>query len=223
MGVPENIDALLVKYDITQDCLARIAGCSPAAVTKWRRGAHPGKAYVDKITDYFNLTDDDIYSDNYGLAAKEHGRFCPEGAIRAESCDMVEVPLLGRVHAGPLSSPDDLSEKGETVSIPSFLLKSDPSCYALESEGDCMNKVYPEGCIIVVSPNKQPQNGSVAVAMVDGHEAVMRRMYKTQHTLVLSPESFNPEHSDIVVTADSERTVELVGTVVWFQSNGEME
>jgi len=31
------------------------------------------------------------------------------------------------------------------------------------------------------------------------------------------------EHADIVITAADERTVELVGTVVWFQAAKEME
>ena len=37
MGIPENIDALLVKYDINQDHLARIADVTPGAVTGWAK------------------------------------------------------------------------------------------------------------------------------------------------------------------------------------------
>ena len=39
MGIPENIDALLVKFDITQEALARIAGVAPSSVNGWRNGA----------------------------------------------------------------------------------------------------------------------------------------------------------------------------------------
>ena len=86
-----------------------------------------------------------------------------------------------------------------------------------------MNKVYPEGCTIAVSPNKEPMNGSVAVVSIDGREAVMRRMYRTPNTLVLSPDSFNPDHDDIVVTSETEHTIEFLGKVVWFQAREEME
>lgn len=41
MGVPENIDALLVKFNINQDHLARIADVTPGAVTGWRKGSTP--------------------------------------------------------------------------------------------------------------------------------------------------------------------------------------
>ena len=86
-----------------------------------------------------------------------------------------------------------------------------------------MNRVYPEGCIIFVSPNKEPQNGSVAVVTIDGIDTVMRRMFRTTDTLVLSPDSFNPDNRDIVITSDDNRMVEFKGKVVWFQPDGEME
>ena len=86
-----------------------------------------------------------------------------------------------------------------------------------------MNRVYPEGCLIAVSPNRRPQNGSVAVVTIDGGKTVMRRMYKTQNTLVLSPDSYNPENVDIVITREDEHTVEFRGKVVWFQAREELE
>ena len=75
MGVPENIDALLVKFNINQDHLARIADVTPGAVTGWRKGSTPRKDAVRNICDYFNLSEDDILSENYGLAAKSMEAF----------------------------------------------------------------------------------------------------------------------------------------------------
>lgn len=70
MGVPENIDALLERFDITQETLARIAGVSPSSVSNWRRNQMPRMGAVDKICEYFGLTRDDIMSNSLGLAAK---------------------------------------------------------------------------------------------------------------------------------------------------------
>lgn len=137
--------------------------------------------------------------------------------------EFVSVPLLGRVHAGKLSEAENLEERKELVGIPAFLYESDKDTYAVVVEGDCMDKVYPEGCVIAISPNRQPQNGSVAVVTIDGIETVMRRRYRTANTLVLSPDSFNPEHKDIVITSDDDHVVEFGGKVVWYQSNGERE
>ena len=70
MGVPENIDALLEKFDITQETLARIAGVSPSSVSKWRRDQMPRMGAVNKICKHFGLTWDDIMSNSLGLATK---------------------------------------------------------------------------------------------------------------------------------------------------------
>lgn len=143
------------------------------------------------------------------------------GARNVSSMPTGRIPLLGRVRAGNPVEPDIFD--GETILIPQFLIDSDPDCYALESEDDCMGKVYPEGCVIVVSPNKTPQNGSVAVASIDAEDYIMRRMYRTPNTLLLSPDSHNGEHKNIVITSDGKHAVEFVGKVVWFQSREEME
>lgn len=109
------------------------------------------------------------------------------------------------------------------VEIPQKLLDQDPECFVVSSEGDCMNQVFAESSDLVVSPNRQPQDKSIVLVVIDGADAVVRRMRRTASTLILSPESFNPEHKDIIITDDSDHVVELKGVVVWFQAAAEME
>lgn len=222
MGIPENIDALLIKYDINQDCLARIAGVAPSAITRWRQGAWPRKKAIEMICEHFGLDEDDILSDAYGLAAKEHGTVpkLPPNAILPKASRPARLPLRGRVHAGKPGEPDVIED---TVELPASIADAHPKGYFLAVEGDCMDKVYPEGCYILIDPDREPQNGSIAVVSIDGSDYVMRRMLRTANTIVLSPESWNPVHKDVIITADNDRTVELVGTVVWFQASKEME
>lgn len=80
MGLAENIDTLLVKYDITQESLASIADVSPSSVARWRHGGSIRKAPLSKICAFFHLTEDDLLSDAHGLAAKEHGYYDPRKA-----------------------------------------------------------------------------------------------------------------------------------------------
>lgn len=226
MTIRENIIQLRRIFDITQEELASIAGVSRGAVSQWEGGfSEPRMGSIQKIADHFGLYKSNLIEDGGmdlidPVSKKPFSRVI-ENALPVIGMPMGYVPLLGRVHAGKPVEPDVFD--GEMVLIPQFLIDDDPDCYALTSEGDCMNKVYPVGCIIIVSPRKQPQNGSVAVVTIDGVETVMRRMYRTPNTLVLSPDSYNPEHKDIVITSDDERTVEFGGKVVWFQASKEME
>ena len=223
MGIPENIDALLVKYDINQDHLARIADVTPGAVTGWRKGSTPRKDAVRNICDYFNLSEDDILSENYGLAAKEHGDFPGISNARpAVGMVMGLAPRLGKVHAGVLAQPDVYDET-TIVSIPQSLVDEDPDCFVVSSEGDCMDKVLSVGSDLVVSRKKQPRDNSIVMASVDGCDYIVRRLRMTANTMILSPESHNPDHEDIIIRRDSEHSLEIPGVITWYQAPREME
>lgn len=212
MGISKNIKNLRTQADLTQAELADKIGVTRATVTQWEREwSQPRMGAIKKLADVFGVSVSQMVSED-GISYS-HSNVSP--------MPMATVPLLGTVHAGKPHDPDEYEYR--TIEIPQFLIDADPDCYALEAEGDCMNRVYPEGCTIAVSPNKEPVNGSVAVVSIDGREAVMRRMYRTPNTLVLSPDSFNPNHDDIVITSDTEHTIEFLGKVVWFQAREEME
>ena len=168
---------------------------------------------VQKLAGVFHVTSSDIVSDE---PAKSH---LPPNAILPRP-STAYAPLLGRVHAGDAQEPDVLDER---VPVPEDVIARHPSAYFLQVEGQCMSKVYPEGCYILIDPDREPQNGSIAVVSIDGSDYVMRRMYRGATTLVLSPESWEDGFEDIVISHGDERTVEFHGTVVWFQAAEEME
>lgn len=224
MSVATNIKMLRRIFGVTQKELAEIAGVSENAVSKWENGyADPRMGAIERIAACYGLTKSHLIEDG-GMSQIDPITKKPKpfssNAIKVTFGEYAKVPLIGRVHAGKPTEAESIDY--ECIAIPKFLVDSDTECYACIAEGDCMNKVYPEGCLIVVSPNKQPVNGSVAVVTIDGHDAVMRRMYRTTNTLVLSPDSFNPEHKDIVISEDDDHTVEFLGKVVWFQSKEEL-
>lgn len=163
MGVPENIDALLVKFDINQDCLARIAGVAPSAVTRWRNGVMPR-----------------------------------------------EEP--------------DVFDSADRCQVPAWVAEEHPRAFLLKVEGDCMDRVYPEGCLVAIDPDAEAVSGCVAAVQIDDTDFLMRRYIRTADTLVLSPDSFNPAHRDRVFTRDDwdDHFVRVVGRVVWFMGDGEL-
>lgn len=219
MSIGKNIQRYRNLRGLTQEELGKAVGVSSMAVSQWENDrAVPRMGSIERLSKTLGVTKSQLLDD--GTNGNLWHKVIP-GAIKAVPGEFVEVPVIGRIHAGKPTEAE--SVEYAAVPIPKSLVDSDPDCYACISEGDCMNKVYPEGCIIIVSPNKEPINGSVAVVSIDGNEAVMRRMYKTPNTLVLSPDSYNPSNKDIVITAESEHTVEFLGKVVWFQSKEEME
>lgn len=220
MGLPENIDALLVKHDLTQEALARIAGVTPGSVTGWRKGSRPRKEAISRLCEYFNISEDDLISDHYGLAAKEHGRYAmPDGAMPVVASSAT-VPLLtlGRVHAGAMTDEEEVAHR---VEVPASVCENHPRAFALEVEGDCMDRVIPEGSHVLVDPDREPGNGSIAVVETEAYSAVMRRWYRGSSTLMLTADS-HAEQEDMVFGPE-DGPVRVVGTVVWWQAPAEME
>ena len=220
MGLPENIDALLVKHDLTQEALARIAGVTPGSVTGWRKGSRPRKEAISRLCEYFNISEDDLVSDHYGLAAKEHGRYAmPDGAMPVVPSSAT-VPLLtiGRVHAGAMTDEEEVAHR---VEVPASVCENHPRAFALEVEGDCMDRVIPEGSHVLVDPDREPGNGSIAVVETEAYRAVMRRWYRGSSTLMLTADS-HAEQEDLVFGPE-DGPVRVVGTVVWWQAPAEME
>lgn len=224
MGVPENIDALLVKFDINQDCLARIAGVAPSAVTRWRNGAIPREEPIRKIVEHFGLTRDDIVSDSLGLAAKEHGASLPiPGAIPIAPSPVAYLPVRGNIHAGAAEEPDEYLD--EYMQVPAWVSEEHPEAFLLKVVGDCMDRLYSEGSIVAIDPAMEAVNGCVAAVQIDDTEFVMRRWFRTADTLVLSPSSTNPAHRDIVFGREDwdEHFVRVVGRVFWYMCDGVLE
>ena len=220
----KNIRAVRNSHELTQKQLADRGGVREQTVIKWEGGdveKPRQKAIVDKLCEVFGVTEQDLFGYADGFYAKLHGLTeAPAGAISPTGSASAFLPLRGRVHAGDPTDPENLDG---TVELPASVAANHPHAYFLEVEGDCMDRVYPEGCYILVDPDRAPADGSIAAVSLDGTEYVMRRLHMGATSMMLSPESSNPEHADIVVQQGDGRTVSLVGTVVWYQAKKEME
>lgn len=212
MGISQNIKRLRKQAGMTQVELAEKLDVARSTITQWETGwSSPRMGMVQKLAGVFGVTSAEMLAEPTDL---------PDGAMLPSDARPAYAPLLGRVHAGDACEPDVIDDR---IPIPYEVREAHPCGYFLEVEGSCMSRVYPEGCHIYIDPRQQPRNGSVAVVSIDGADYVMRRLYNTGRTVVLSPDSWDDCYEDIVITGEDGRTVEYVGTVVWFQPAEEME
>lgn len=211
MSTGANIKRLREQHGLTQEQLGKMVDVSRSTITQWERGwTTPRMGNVQLLAGALGVSTADIIADELP----------PSNAIKPTTAKPAYAPLLGRVHAGKAQEPDVLQD---AVPVPYEIIKRHPQGYFLQVEGDCMDNVYPEGCYILIDPEQCPSNGSIAVVSIDGADYVMRRLYRGANTLILSPDSHNADHEDMVFAATTEHTVEFHGTVVWFQSSKEME
>lgn len=53
-----------------------------------------------------------------------------------------------------------------------------------------MNRVIPEGSHVLLDPTITPSNGSIVVVETENYQAIMRRWYKGNNSLMLTADSY---------------------------------
>ncbi len=226
MTVADNIKAIRNIFNVTQRELAEVAGVTENAVSKWENGyAEPRMGAVEKIAACYGLSKLNIIEDggmdNFDPVTRKERPAIP-GAVPIAPSPAAYLPVMGNIHAGAAEEPCVYS--GEMAQVPAWVEREHPNAFLLKVEGDCMDRVYPEGCMVAIDPDAEAVSGCVAAVQIDDTDFVMRRYIRTADTLVLSPDSFNPAHRDRVFTRDDwdDHFVRVVGRVVWFMGDGEL-
>lgn len=202
--IGENIQKLRESADLSQTQLGSKIGKTRSAVSQYESGKIiPRMGVIEDLATVFRVSKSEIIGDS---------PLSIPGARPVRGVPMVEVPLVGRVHAGPAGDPDVYEDADETVEIPQTYLDIDPECVAVDFEGDCMLPDFGDATTLVVSPNSPFGNGSIVVVAVDSADYVVRRMEQTARELRLK--ASNPAHDDIVIPRDEEHDVEFKGKVL---------
>lgn len=211
MSIARNIRAVRTRNNLTQEEFGEIVGVSSMAVSQWETGrAVPRMGAVQKISDYFHISKGSLIDEDSSTLTK-----LPISGSTAT----LPLRTLGKVHAGVMDDDDACDD--EEIQVPERVVLAYPDAFLLRVEGNCMDRVIPEGSHVVVAPHKEPTNGSIVVIRDDTYEAIMRRYYKGSSALMLSPDSYEEEYQDIIVHDGQEIT--LIGVVVWWQASEMME
>ena len=100
------------------------------------------------------------------------------------------VPVLGKIAAG--SPIEALENQSESLPLSKSFLGSN-EYFALKVEGDSMiNAGINTGDYVIIKKTNIAENGKIVVALIDDHEATLKRMRKKGPSIAL--ESANPAY-----------------------------
>lgn len=125
--------------------------------------------------------------------------------------EVISIPVLGRVAAGvPI-----LAEENQigTVNIEKSKAASS-ELFGLRIKGDSMSPRIQEGDIVIVRRQDDAESGDVVIALVNGDEAVCKKLQKYKEGISLI--SFNPSYEPMTYTDDDirELPVKIIGKVI---------
>ena len=98
---------------------------------------------------------------------------------------LYDIRMLGYVAAGFPSPAEE--ELLDTMSLNEFLIKKPQATFLLKVDGDSMiDAGIMPGDLVLVEKGRQPKNGDVVIAYVDG-EWTMKHFYKKSKKVFLQP------------------------------------
>ena len=115
----------------------------------------------------------------------------PAGAMPVMVAHAVDLPVMGKIAAGtPIEA---ISEVSHNVAVPGQMVSAQGHHYALEVKGDSMiDAGINDGDVVVILETPVADNGDIVVALVEGHEATLKRYRRKGDMIAL--EAANPAY-----------------------------
>jgi len=101
------------------------------------------------------------------------------------SSDLLNIPLLGTIAAG---EPIEAIEDKETIKVSKSQLSKSGEHYALRVNGNSMiDEGVFDGDKVIVRKQPAVENGETAVALINGNEVTLKKIYKEKNGFRLQP------------------------------------
>ncbi|MGE5328104.1 MAG: helix-turn-helix domain-containing protein [Deltaproteobacteria bacterium] len=128
--------------------------------------------------------------------------------------DLIKIPILGVVRAGkPMYAEENIVdytyiEKDKT---------NGSRIFGLKVVGDSMNMIgIQEGDTIVVKEQPDIEDGEIGIVLIDGEEATIKKVFKTNGNITLMPQSTNPKHQPQIYDINKTE-IKIIGKAIEFR------
>ncbi len=201
----ERLRELRTEHNLQQKELAKKLFVDASTVSQWERGkAKPDYQKQQMLADLFNVSLDYLTgrSDTLTPTKKE-----------ASPQTGVKIPVLGTVRAGyPIYAEENILDYEEI----SRHMASTGEFFALRIVGDSMEPRMFSGDIIIVRKQEYIDSGDIAVVLVDGFEATVKKVIKQDKGIMLIPLNSSCDYEPTFYSSKEIETlpVAILGKVV---------
>lgn len=160
----DNLRRYISSKDLTQKDLAQEIDVSASTLNDWVTGKKlPRMDKIDKLCSFFHCTRSDLLD----VATKTKA---------------VKIPVLGTVVAGlPMEAVENIIDYEEI----SPDVAAGGNYFALRIKGRSMEPRICEGDVVIVRKQSDVESGDVAIVLVNGNEATVKKVKKTEEGIML--------------------------------------
>lgn len=177
---------------LTQQELAKYTGLNRTRISNYELGLRePNFETQELLADFFNVRLDYLMDRDNG------------------SNNL--IPVLGRVVAGiPIDAIEEIIDYEE---IPQSMAKNG-EYFALQIKGNSMEPKFSDGDVVIVRKQEDVDSGDIAIVLVNGNEATVKKLKKFNGGINLIPT--NPDYDVLTYTSNEieKLPVRVLGKVV---------
>ena len=196
-----NLRALMQRHGKTRNQVCDDLNFRYTTFNDWYNGnKYPRIDKIEILANYFNVLKSDLIEDKPTL---------PPDATLIGFSHLKRIPILGRIAAGtPIYAEENI--EGYTYTD----LNGGAEYFGLRVRGDSMDAAgIKDGYTVIVRRQPEVENGQIAVCLIDGQDATLKRFSQTGSVVTLMPQSTNPTHQPFIY--DLKQThVDILGLVV---------
>lgn len=199
----DRLKFLRKEKNITLDKLAEALNTTKATLSRYENGLRiPNVDFANQLSEFFGV------QSNYILGKSDFKEELPKGGYIPN--EIKRLPILGVVRAGePLYAEQNIIGY---FSIDAKLVPSGDYFY-LKVIGDSMNLSHIlDGQLILIRRQEEVENGEMALVLVHGEDATIKKFYRTDNMVTLMPHSSNPEYQPRVIDL-KQVSVKVIGKV----------
>lgn len=200
MTTNELLKSKRKELNLTMKQVADFVGVSEATVSRWESGniANMGRDKIALLSQILKLTPGAIAG--YDLYQKEFNKKTG-----------IKIPVLGLVRAGiPMDAVEYIIDYEEI----SEDMARQGEYFGLQIKGDSMEPKISEGDVVIVRKQPDIESGEIAIVLVNGDEATIKKVQKFNGGINLIPS--NPAYDVITYTNEQieKLPVRVLGKVV---------
>ena len=178
------LSELRKQKNMSQKELSSLLSIAQNTLSQYENGKRqPDNDTLIKLADFFGVTTDFLLGANDTHIPSTNEK---KG---------VKIPVLGKVQAGiPVEAIEDIIDYEEITEE----MAMQGNFFGLQISGESMMPRFAEGDVVIVRQQPTVDSGDIAVVMVNGNDATIKKLVKQKNGISLVP--LNPDFEPIFYT-----------------------
>jgi len=215
MTLGDKLRNLREGKNIKQKDLGHFLQLSQKSISNYERNVRqPNNDILKKLADFFSVSTDFLLGTSVSKASTDctlrvNDRLADFCYFSIDST--IKIPVVGEISAGtPILAQENIIDY---VYVYSNVSRYD-QYFALKVIGDSMNlSQIVENNIVIVKRQDIVENGEIAVVLLNGETATIKKFYANNTIVTLVPNSTNPFHQPRIIDLTKIK-VNVLGKVI---------